>query len=294
MQNTEEATTQINDIEAEVIPPPPQGIERVRPYTPVTVDELSVDTRGKEIALARAEVMTVIRKAAIKLTAPQDWLLFRAENRVTAFLQDAGCQRVRDLFGIEITPTSEPIKIEAEDGTYAYSITGRGKCHVTSQQILGIEGLRYSTDDFLVGLTPIMKEMRVRQAARANLDGNITRQLAGLKVVAAEDLTEAWAGTKKTLELCARGKGYGSKAERMGAQTQQSSDTPAGSEPICELCGSRMKFIQAGTSKSSGKSYSAFWSCPNGGEGKQHVRSTIPHEEWLKKQPQREAGSDDK
>lgn len=33
--------------------------------------------------------------------------------------------------------------------------------------------------------------------------------------------------------------------------------------PICPTCGAEQKLIPAGVSKSSGKPYQAFWSCPN-------------------------------
>jgi ssDNA-binding Zn-finger/Zn-ribbon topoisomerase 1 len=46
-------------------------------------------------------------------------------------------------------------------------------------------------------------------------------------------------------------------------------------EPICPICGSTMRFVPAGESKSSGKPYPAFWSCPS----KEH-KSSIKDKDW--------------
>lgn len=64
---------------------------------------------------------------------------------------------------------------------------------------------------------------------------------------------------------------------------QGEAQKPVGNAPPCEICSRDMKLIPAGTSKSSGRSFAAFWSCPDGGDGKKHEKSTLKDEEWQKR-----------
>jgi len=282
-------------IEPEIVEPEPQtAITRRRPDVPTTVDELaSLQAEGHEIIQAREQILQTLRSASIRATHPSDWLLFRAiddvsnEERITGFLQDSGCERVRALWGISIIPTDAFERIEAPDGQFAYRTCGRGTCAITGEEVLEVEGIRYSTEDFVKYVdNPIQKEMRVRQAATANRNGNIVRSLAGLKQVPIQELESAWKGTSKKIGQCSHGRGYGSQAERRGAQVQEASHVPVGQEPICEICQSKARFVKAGVTRQ-GKSYSAFWSCPN----KDH-KWTIRDDEW-KKLNQSQAPSDD-
>jgi len=248
MPTTEQETRSTGEIEPEVLPPESHLVRS--PAIPTTIEELAALDEGPDIVEAKTLILKSFRLASIKATNPQDWLLFKAvdpsggSERITGFLSDQGCQRIRPLWGIDITPTSEFEKITAEDGEFAYLIRGDGFCSTTNRKVTDVEGLRYSTDRFLDGLTAIMKEMRVRQAARANLDGTITRKLTGMGNIAAEELEEAWAGTWKKLDLCARGKGYGTGKERAG---DADSKAPSGKGPLCEheKCGKPMKFWAA-------------------------------------------------
>ena len=258
------------------------AIERRVPTAPVTLAELAaLKGEAVEIVQARIVVLETLRKAAIRATHPEDWLLFKArDGSVVGYLQDAGVQRIRDLYGIEIYDVSEPQKIPgSEPGIFHYIISGSGRCKLTGQVIENVEGGRSSSDDFCAGKTGAALELDVRKAARANLDGNIGRELAGLKSVPAQELETAWTGTHKKVGNCRLGRGFGSLAERAGAKVQQAPD--AVEEPTCELCGSKMRFIKAGQTRE-GKPYPAFWSCPNGGPGKKHEKSTITHDDWLK------------
>jgi hypothetical protein len=104
-------------------------------------------------------------------------------------------------------------------------------------------------------------ELDVRKAARANLDGNITRELAGLKNVPLQELETAWAGTSKNSAKCHYGRGFGTQKEREGARVHEGdkTDDPG---PNCPKCGSKMYYREAGTTNS-GREYPAFWGCSN-------------------------------
>lgn len=255
-------------------------IELRKPSIPVSVDELAAldEDHGVAIVQQRHKIVDALRRASISLTNPQDWLLFRADDRITAYLQDSGAQRIMPLWGIEITPKDDfhETRIgDDPDGDYAITCYGDAYCNVTNITLRDIEGTRYSDEDFCKSLPPIRKKIRVQQASVANRNGNAVRKLSGLSNVAIELIEDVWKGTGKTIALCPKGKGYGSGAERQGANVQQAADVPAGLQPKCPECGEVMKFVPAG--KSARGPYDAFWACKN----RDHKKS-FKHDEVVK------------
>jgi hypothetical protein len=231
-----------------------------RPDTPTTLSELAA-LRGEagEVIAARVLVVETLRRASIRATHPEDWLLFKAPadagGQIVGYLQDAGCDRVRDLWGIEVFDVGTPVKVTGADpGVFHYLVTGSGRCKLTRQVIEAIEGGRSSTDDFVKGKTGVELELLVRKAARANLDGNITRELAGMKSVPAAELTAAWAGTTKRIESCRLGRGFGSRDERVGGHA---ATAPPVDPPACPHCGSKGVYRPARGDRQ------AFYGCPN-------------------------------
>jgi hypothetical protein len=225
-------------------PPTSDALALRRPDHPVTLSEIAA-MRGEavEIIEARVQVIETLRKASIRATSPEDWLLFKSPEeqggQIVGYLQDAGCDRVRDLWGIEIFNVSKPEKVVGNDpGVFSYLITGSGRCKLTVQFVEMMEGGRSSTDDFCKGKTGVDLELAVRKAARANLDGGITRELAGMKSVPVGELAEAWTGTKKTIDQCRRGRGFGTRDERLGGS---SGKTPDVEPPVCPHCGARAR-----------------------------------------------------
>lgn len=298
---TEEDITQA---EAELVEEP-QSLVRA---TPTTIEQLAASQDGIQIVERGIAIMKALRAASIALTFPHDWVLFKADERVTGYLQDSGCQRVKDLWGIEILDIEEFIRTEDPDTKdFSYSITGTGFSKRTSQTVERVTGTRYSYEDFIVrrNLKKLQVETEVKKAARANLDGTIVRELAGLKAVPAEELDEVWTragmNTYKTTKLSPKGRGFGSQAERQGAQVQQADDLQPGEEPFCEDCQragktNKMKFVQGGVSSRTGKPYSSFWSCPV----RDSNHKAIQHSDYMKqvhdrrdaKTSQREPGAE--
>ena len=251
-----------------------------RPSMPVTIDELAVipDDRGIQVIQARHKILDSIRKASIALTSPKDWLLFKTpEGAVTAFLQDSGCKRIWQLWSIEISPSADWEKITDDDtGDYAWKCFGDGISNVTGLFVKRVEGVRYSNENYCKDLPRIQQEVRVKQAAMANRDGNIIRALTGLKSVALEMLEEVWKGTGKTSALCNLGKGYGSRTERRGAEVHDQAPKDV-NPPICDICGKSMKYLAA-TDR-----YKAFWSCPDkkkGPDGKYNNHGSVEADKW--------------
>jgi hypothetical protein len=231
-----------------------------RPDVPVTVSELAaLKGEALEVIEARVQILETIRKAALRATHPEDWVLFKAPEehggQIVGYLQDSGADRVRDLYGIEVFGVSQPEKISTNDpAVFHYVISGSGRCRLTLQAVEAIEGGRSSTDDFCKGKTGAELELAVRKAARANLDGNITRELAGLKSVPIDALKEAWAGTKKTVEQCRLGRGFGTRDERVGGRSEKAPDVDP---PVCPHCGAKGVYRPAKGDRK------PFYGCPN-------------------------------
>ena len=254
-----------------------------RPIMPMTIDELAVipDDRGIQVMRTRYRMIDQLRRDSILLTSPQDWLLFKnPEGAVTAYLQDSGCKRIWQIWGIEIQPREGWEKItDDETGDFACKCYGSGVSKVTGLFVENIEGVRYSNENYCKDLPKLQQEVRVKQAAIANRDGNIIRALTGLKSVALEMLEDVWKGTGKTSALCNLGKGYGSRTERRGAEVNDQAPKDV-TPPVCGVCKKTMKYVAAGAN------YSSFWSCPDkkkGPDGKYNEHESISTSEWEKK-----------
>jgi hypothetical protein len=206
------------------------------PRVPVTLDDLAA-LRGKavEVLEARVLILETARKRAIRMTHPEDWVLFKSpDERIVAYLQDCGCERTRDILSIEIFDVTKAEKIMAPDGqSYVYVQHGSGRSRLTLQTVEGMIGGRSSTDDFTRDATGAILELLVMKATRANLDGNIARELMGLKSVPIDELADAWKGTTKSTEHCRKGRGFGTGDERLGATREGVPDVPP---PTCTVC----------------------------------------------------------
>lgn len=243
---------------AEVIDAEPQHLIR-SPQTPTTINELAaLKGEALEVIEARVQVIETLRRASIRATSPADWLLFKSPEeqggQIVGYLQDAGADRVRDLWGIEIFGISAPEKVTGNDpAVFHYIIRGSGRCKLTRQILEEVEGGRSSTDDFCRGKTGADLELSVRKAARANLDGGITRELAGMKSVPIAEIEAAWVGTPKKIGDCRRGRGFGTHEERLGARSEKVPDVEP---PKCPHCGSVGAFRPAKGTRG------AFYGCP--------------------------------
>ncbi len=231
-----------------------------RPDIPVTVSELAA-RKGEAIQIfeMRVQVLETARLMSIRATHPEDWVLFKAkDDRIVGYLEDSGAERARPIFGISIIDVHEPEKIVSSDGaSFAIVIRGSGTCNLTNDRLEAVEGIRESTEDFCKDLTGIKQELRVRQAARANLDGRVVRELAGLGSVPIDELARAWKGTEKKIEHCRRGRGFGTQDERVGGR---SAALPDVDPPICPHCESKGVYRPAKGDRG------AFYGCPNYGK----------------------------
>jgi hypothetical protein len=272
--------TQDADVLDPETPMPTDPIELRRPDIPISLSELASHKGDAiEIIEARVQVLETLRRAAIRATSPEDWLLFKSPEehggQIVGYLQDCGADRVRDLYGIEIYNVSKPELVETNDpAIFHYLITGSGRCKLTRQILEDVEGGRSSTDDFCKGKTGLELKLAVRKAARANLDGGITRELAGLKSVPTAELEAAWAGTSKKVEQCRHGRGFGTRDERVGGASDK---TPDVEPPVCPHCESKGVYRPAKGDRA------AFFGCPKYTTHPQQ-KFIVPAVQWEREQ----------
>ena len=271
--------TKTDPIDPEVVEEPKA---LARPRTPSTVNDLAQREDGIVVVERAVQILTSLRRASIAMTHPHDWTLYRAEDklsgteRIAAYLESQACWNIRGLWGVDTVDPGKPYKIEHDNGSFAWAIEGSGYCKRTDVVIDPVIGICYSDEDFLVkrNLGPLKLEEQMKITARQRLEGILVRESGGLKRVPVEELDDVWKGTWKSTKMCPKGKGFGSSAERHGAQVQQS-EIETAYQPKCEVCNVTMKFIPAGKTQQ-GKGYSAFWACPS----KEH-KSTLRHEQAI-------------
>jgi hypothetical protein len=258
-------------------PEPTTALARRTDLVPVTLNDLAAlrDTALENIT-TRGDIMVMLRKVALRMTSPEDHLLFRAPSgQITSYLGDAGAGRVRDVFGVEIYNVSRAEKIlGSEPGSFMYLVTGDARCKLTGQTIESIEGARSSADDFCRGKSGIELDVAVRRAARANLNGGAVRELCGFKSVPLRDLEEAWAGTKKSVNDCSHGRGFGTRDERVGGRSAKGPDVDP---PICPHCKATAVYRPARDGRK------PFYGCPNY-ESHRDKKFTIDVDAWMAKQ----------
>jgi hypothetical protein len=234
------------------------------PGVPVTLDTLAAALSGQavEIIEARAAIIDTARRRAIRMTHPEDWVLHKSpDGRITGYLQDSGCDRVRDIWGIEVFNVSQPQKVALAAGAaFMYLLSADGRSRLTMATVEGVEGGRPSDDPICKGKSGAELELLVRKSARANLDGRITRALTGLENVPIAELEAAWEGTPKQTQFCRAGHGFGTQDQRFGGARE---GTPDIEPPQCTVCapvnGQRVK-LQYRPAKDGRQ---AFYGCPN-------------------------------
>ena len=195
-------------------------------------------TREDAVALIEraAQSLISLRRASIAATNPHDWTLYKADDRVTGYLESLACWNLRPLWGVDTIEPTEPYKIEHEDGTFAWAIDGSGYCNTTKTSISKVTGICYSNEDFLIHrkLPPIKLEPQMKLTARQRLEGILVREAGGLKRVPIEELDDVWKGTWKRSGLCPHGRGFGTADQRAGGAAAHGIDQA--DIPECDVC----------------------------------------------------------
>jgi len=218
----------------------------------VTVEALAAldENRGILIIQRRLEILELARKGSIARTFPRDWVLFKADSGIYAYLQDSGCERIKDIWGINVEHVSEFKTEEQADGTIVYLIWGDGSCNLTRSRVEHVLGSR-DIGSMAMGRSDVpLSQLKIdtMKAARSNLDGSIIRHLAGLANVPIEEINRIMSRPENEQSGFNLGRGFGSQADR---QSQEADKGDYGTPPNCEKCGKPLKLLQ-------GK-YGPFW-----------------------------------
>lgn len=190
--------------------------------------------RGVEVIARRAELLTTLRKAAIALTSPTDWILFKdPQGAEVAMLAASGATKLDALLGLSLHPVGWPHvqeftveKISGESGVFSMRMKGVARSHTTGVEH-EIIAERRSDEDFtgrqvdaagkLAFRTGEALESDLRASVYQLLHTKAVRMVGGLVRVARQELEDCWKGSGKKTEQCRFGHGYGSSQER-GAQ----------------------------------------------------------------------------
>ena len=267
---------------------------------PIAISELAImkDEEGIQVIENRFKAVLNLRMHSIALTWPSDWNLYRTqEGVVTGYCSDAGCKKFWQLWDIAIYPKFgfETVRDDDNPRNYAVMIRGDGYSDVTKTDVYDVFGTAFSEDEFFRGLSPLFKRVRMQQKAIANRDGNIIRNLTGMKIVPIELIESVWLGSGKDIRNCNYARGFGTRVERLGAQIQQEDSIPPEMEPTCSKHkGMKMRFYPAGKSRTSGRPYAAFWSCSVQGckETKRHSEVLAQVKDQMSAVPEEKAKED--
>lgn len=250
--------TKTEPVEAEVIE---ETRDLVRPSVPTTIEELAAHGAGVGIIEQRGQIIKTLRQLSLQLIMPSDVTLFKTpDGIITGFVGDSGCDRVKSIWGIQISNLGDMERIDdPETGEFAFRITGDGLCKLTGEAVDSMEGIRYSTEPYAQQKSAgIQRTVAVQKAARANLDGGITRELTGLKSVPVEEFQKAWEGTWKKWEMCNKGRGFGSAETRVGGADEKVGIDQA-DIPRCGFCKDQPQLVYRPAKGDRG----AFWGCRN-------------------------------
>ena len=222
-------------------------------YNPIETLPAITDTtliQLAEQAEARINAMQKIKRMALRMTNPYDWV----DQSGKPYLQVSGAEKVARLFGIS-WQIDEPLLEHEEGGHYAY--TYKGVFSLAGATIEAI-GTRSSKDGFFtkydysgqekVTLPPsAIDKGDVKKAAYTNLLGNGITRLLGLRNLTYNDLEE-FAGISRNMIGKVDYKEKGKK-----------SSAPIASEDAQELTFVPTDVRQSsGTNKKTGKPWTKF------------------------------------
>lgn len=267
-------------LDAEVVPDndSPKNGHVVYTLVPATIDDLATRSEDfKQLIQARYDTVDLLRRRSIGLTHEGDWLVFGKDSEAFGYLQGGrGVERIAALWGINVVNLGpmERIDISETGGLelFYYIIRGDGVCNITKSTGEGFEGICGNDDDFLFTgrgddkkpKKPLQLEKEMRHAARTRLDGIITRTLTGMKAVPISLIQSIWdeQGAGKQTAKIPKGKGagvgFGTSAERAGADTMIAPGYKASEAPKCPKCRGDMKYFPKGSN------HDPFWTCRRG------------------------------
>lgn len=203
---------------------------------------------GLKIMERRAQILDEIRRAALRITDPRDWVQAKGkhdeEAAAVCLLTNSGARKIAPYYGItvhNVRPVSpqgvpEPHQEKGEEGEVMFTLWGDVFVGLTREEALGIKASRATSEQFIGrgGLdttTALVAKSDITNACYTLLFSKAVRIGAGMKNVPVRELAEAWKGSDKKVEQIPRGSGFGSSSQR-GASAVASGDVKAEQEKL--------------------------------------------------------------
>lgn len=220
-----------------------EAIEQISPIADNTLIEVA------EQAEKRVVAMTKIKRMALKLTNPHDWV----DESGRPYLQASGAEKVARLFGVSWR-IFEPVREPIEGGHFIYTYHGEFSLGMATIEAIGT---RSSKDGFFKKYQYVgegEKKTRVelpvseidpgdvKKSAYTNLLANGITRLLGIRNLTYEDLVE-FAGIRKEQITSVAYKRGGKSASQEKPST--GNDKPVISDPHAPATEAQVKAIHA-------------------------------------------------
>jgi len=188
-----------------------------------------------EQAEKRVEAMGKIKRMALKLTNPHDWV----DESGRPYLQASGAEKVARLFGISWR-ISEPILETLEGGHFSFTYKGEFSLGGASIEAVGTRSSKdgffkkysYKGDERTELPASEIDRGDVKKSAYTNLIGNGITRLLGIRNLTYDDLKEFAGITKEQITSVSYKKGgkptsQGKQSSENGKPTITDPDAPA-------------------------------------------------------------------
>lgn len=182
--------------------------------------------QGEQIIERAIQTLITVRKAAIRLTGPTDWVAMKAkgasDDAAFCLLTSSGALKVKKFFMIQVDPAQPtdgqgafaPRIERGEDGEVMLHAWTTARSLMTGESVR-VSGSRSSSEDFTgrtqaIGASALTERADLARSVETLLTRKAVEQLSGMKKVSILELADLGMKT----ELIPRGQGFGSSSDR--------------------------------------------------------------------------------
>ena len=229
---------------------------------PTLVEEILEETRlrgglldlegAADQARARVTALTVLTHAAISVTKPIHWLLFKnPQGMIFGRFNYAGAVRIGTVFGITVTPKG-PIRITENHGkrktaeiygTASSAVLGMTFDNIRAYRVEGEDFLGRPADDvtreFAGGKSKVVVGVGDNDWLQSTQTALITkgvRLLSGLVTVTPDELANVWEmSVDDVIKQCSMGHGFSTDERKAAGQSSGSGSGKLATDPQKKL-----------------------------------------------------------
>lgn len=222
---------------------------RLLPTEAPPVAALAMMEDALKIATRMAEVVAGVRRAAITMTDPVDWVLNKdRQGNEVAMLTASGAQKVASLYGISVKPIPPATDLTPErvsiNGKLAFKLRFRAHSRFLGREI-ETEATRREDEEFTGRETDQAGEFSFQgghtyepdlsKAVRTLSLKTGVVELVGLKSVSRAELDDCWAAAGKSSKTCRFGHGYGTSNDRAAGKVADATAKTSAEELRIEI-----------------------------------------------------------